>query len=418
MKKPEIFYGWWIVFAVFVISAYANGVVFYSFTAVLEPIVEEFDWSYAGASFAASIRGFEASLLGPLIGVLFDRFGPRRLIFAGGAFIGVGLLLVSRTNSIMTFYISFLLMAAGLGSCAGFLLTAVVGNWFRRNLSIASGIALSGGAAGGLIVPLVTRLIDVTGWRTAMAIIGLAAFCIILPLSLVVRHKPEQYGYLPDGDTTIKTVSSKVSISPQKNKSDIKISQVLSNRAFWHISLGYMFHFMVVSVVLTHIMPYLSTINIPRMSSSLVASGIPIVSILGRLTYGWIGDRLNKKRVATSGYVLIIIALLLLIYLNSIGRWVLVPFLILFGLGYGGPVPISFSLLLEYFGRGRLATVVGICMAVLMIGNMVGPPLAGWIFDYYGNYQIAWFIFIVVSIVGIIILLTIPRLCNSPSTAD
>jgi predicted MFS family arabinose efflux permease len=79
MKKPGIFYGWWIVFAVFAISAYANGVVFYSFTAVLEPIVDEFGWSYARASLAASIRGFEASFLGPLMGLMSTVSAPAHL---------------------------------------------------------------------------------------------------------------------------------------------------------------------------------------------------------------------------------------------------------------------------------------------------------------------------------------------------
>ncbi|MBN2063122.1 MAG: MFS transporter [Deltaproteobacteria bacterium] len=418
MKKPEIFYGWWIVFAVFFISAYANGVVFYSFTAILEPLVKEFGWSYARASFAASIRGFETSFLGPLIGVLFDRFGPRRLIFAGGTLIGLGLLLLSRTTAIATFYFAFFLMATGLGSCAAFMLTTVVGNWFRRNLSIASGIALCGGAAGGLLVPLVTRLIDLTGWRTAMVIIGLAAFCVILPLSLIVRHKPEQYGYLPDGDKAIKQPSPEWSTPPRNDESKIKIRLVLSNRSFWHISLGFLCHYLAVSVVLTHIMPYLSTIDISRTSSSLVASGIPLISILGRISYGWLGDRLDKKRLAVSGYILIIMALLLLIHINNLGRWILLPFLLLFGLGFGGPIPMAFSMLLEYFGRGKSGTVVGTCMAVLSMGNILGPPLAGWIFDYYGSYQVAWFTFLGVTVAGIISLLSLPRLGNNPPAAD
>jgi len=408
MKKRKLFYGWWIIVAVFFISAYANGVVFYSFTSVFEPIVKDFGWSYAQVSFAASIRGFETSFLGPLVGFLFDRFGPRRLIFAGAVIIGLGLLLLSRTNSIGTFYFSFFLMAMGLSSCTGFILTSVVGNWFRKKATTAMGIALCGSAVGGLLVPLVTRLIDVLDWRMAMVIIGLAAWGILLPLSLLVRHKPEQYGYLPDGDEMIEPTSTEIVSSPQNTDMNIGVRQTLKSRIFWLISLGFLTHYLVISSVLTHIMPYLSSINVPRSSSSLVASGIPLASILGRLSFGWFGDRFDKRRVAAIGFILTMLGLLLLNYIDAIGIWILVPFVIIFGVGFGGPVPLALSMLLGYFGRARSSTIVGLFMGVVVIGSIVGPPLAGWIFDNFGSYQFAWFAYVGIAIVGMIMLIIAP----------
>jgi MFS family permease len=408
MKKRKIFYGWWVVFAVFFISAYANGVVFYSFTAVFEPIIKDLDFSYTQVSFAASIRGFETSFLGPLVGFLFDRFGPRRLIATGAVIIGLGMLLLSRANSIVTFYIAFFLMAMGLCSCTGFILTSVVGNWFRRKVSLVTGIALCGSAVGGVLVPLVTRLIDLLEWRTAMAVIGLVAWCIIIPLSFLVRHKPEQYGYLPDGDEIIEPMSTEVSTLPQDAKVKTGVRQTLKNWIFWLLSLGYLVHYLVISSVLTHIMPYLSSINIPRSTSSLVASGIPLASIIGRLTFGWFGDRFDKRRVAAIGFILTILGLLLLNYIDIIGMWTLIPFVIIFGVGFGGPVPLALSMLLGYFGRVKPSTIVGLFMGVVVIGSIVGPPLTGWIFDRYGSYQNAWFAFVGVAIAGMVILSIIP----------
>ena len=408
MKKGKLFYGWWIVVAVFFISAYANGVVFYSFTAIFEPIVKDLSLSYTQVSFAASIRGFEYSFLAPLVGFLIDRFGSRKLIFAGAIIIGLGLLLLSRANSIATFYFSFFLMSMGLTSCTGFILTSVVGNWFRRKATTAMGIALCGSAVGGLLVPLVTRLVDVLEWRMAMVVIGLAAWCILLPLSLLVRHKPEQYGYLPDGDEMIEPMSTEILTSPQNTETNTGVRQTLKSRFFWLISFGFLTHYLVISSVLTHIMPYLSSINVPRSSSSLVASGIPLASIIGRLTFGWFGDRFDKRRVAAIGFILTIIGLLLLNYIDTIGMWILVPFVIIFGVGFGGPVPLALSMLLGYFGRARSSTIIGLLMGVVVIGSIVGPPLAGWIFDNYGSYQIAWFAFVGITIVGMIMLITAP----------
>jgi MFS family permease len=186
------------------------------------------------------------------------------------------------------------------------------------------------------------------------------------------------------------------------------VRQILKNRVFWLVSLGFSIHYLVISSVGTHIMPYLSSINIPRSSSSLVASGIPVASILGRLTFGWFGDRFDRRRVAAVGFVFTVLGLLLLNSIDIAGAWILIPFVIIFGIGFGGPVPLAQAMLLGYFGRVRPSTVIGLFMGVVVIGSIVGPPLTGWIFDSYGSYQIAWFVFVGVTVAGIMVFSVIP----------
>jgi len=199
-KNYKVFYGWWIVGAGFFIAVYIGGFINLGFTAVFEPLASDFGWSYAQVSLAASLRGLEMSLLAPIVGLLMDRWGPRRLVFAGAVIIGLGLLLLSRINSLAAFYGVFILIGMGKSTCIGVVPIATVGNWFQKKVTLATGILVSGAATGGLMVPLATRIIDIFEWRTAMAILGFGAWGILLPLSLLFRHKPEQYGYLPDGD--------------------------------------------------------------------------------------------------------------------------------------------------------------------------------------------------------------------------
>ncbi len=97
-KRSNVFYGWYIVGACLLITLYTCGVVHFGFTAVFEPIAEEFGWSYTQISLAASLRGLEIGLFAPLMGFLVDRWGPRRLIFGGSILICVGLLLLSRVK--------------------------------------------------------------------------------------------------------------------------------------------------------------------------------------------------------------------------------------------------------------------------------------------------------------------------------
>ena len=100
MGSKKIFYGWWVLGALFLICAYISGVVSFGFTSVFKPIADEFRWSYASVSIAGSIRGLEIGLMAPLVGLLLDRIGPRKLIFAGALITGSGLILVSRIHSL------------------------------------------------------------------------------------------------------------------------------------------------------------------------------------------------------------------------------------------------------------------------------------------------------------------------------
>ncbi|MFC1902180.1 MFS transporter [Chloroflexota bacterium] len=157
-------------------------------------------------------------------------------------------------------------------------------------------------------------------------------------------------------------------------------------------------------------MPYLSTIDIDRQTASLVASAVPLVSICGRLSFGWLGDRYDKRWVTAAGYAIMCISGLLFSYITDIGTWVLVPFLILFGIGYGGPVPMLPALLREYFGRVRLGTIIGLVWGFAAVGSVAGPPLTGWVYDTFGSYQGAWLGLTAIVFLGVFSFITAPSI--------
>jgi len=194
MKQSGVFYGWWIVAGSVLVGLYVGGIIVYGFTAIFEPIVQEFGWSYAAVSFAASFRGAESGLLEPVVGRLVDRWGPRRVVFAGGLFTAAGLFMLSNTTSIAMFYGSFVLLAAGFSSCGTTVLVSAVANWFRARLAFATGIALSGFGVGGLILPVMVALISRYGWRETFLVLALGALVLVLPLSLLAV--PPQTGGL------------------------------------------------------------------------------------------------------------------------------------------------------------------------------------------------------------------------------
>jgi len=407
-RFPHIFYGWWIVGACFTLALYMSGAVFYGFTAIFEPIAEEFGWSYTSISIAASLRGLEAGLLAPVVGIMVDRWGPRRFIFGGVICIGLGLLLLTQVQSIGMFYAAFILMSLGISSCGISVTVTAVANWFHRRVGLATGITVSGYGFSGLLVPLMVRLIDTYDWRIAIGVMGIGMLVIGLPLSLLVRHKPEQYGYLPDGEERSAVLSDEEAVKQLPKEVSITARQAMRTRTFWVVVLAVMPQFVVVPAVITHVMPYLSSVGLVRATSALVATAIPLLSIGGRFGFGWFSDRYVAKQL--SAFALIMLTLGLICFEYILGwTWLLVPFLVLFGFGYGGITTMVGVLLREHFGRGNFGTIIGIAWGILMLGTVAGPPIAGWVFDNWGSYQGTWLAMAGSTFIGAIIMTMTPR---------
>ena len=403
----KIFYGWWIVVASFFISLYVGGVVFFGFTAIFEPIANEMGWSYTQVSLASSLRGLEAGLLAPIIGIIVDRWGPRKLIWGGALFTFSGLILLSQTVSLAMFYGAFALIALGMSCCTLTVLMTAIANWFQRRVGIASGIAASGFGFGGLLVPLMVKLVAIYDWRMTMIFFALGVIVVMLPLSILFRHKPERYGYLPDGQAGNLLACDDASGIPTAIRADTGVKHVLRSSTFWLLSLAYACHMMVVAAVVTHVMPYLSSIGIVRSRSSFVATVIPLMSVAGRLGFGWLGDRYNRRRIAATAFALMASGLLCFEYTATVSPWLLVPFLVFFGIGWGGSVIMRLALVREYFGRDNFGTFFGFLIVIGMIGNMAGPPITGWVYDNWGSYQGIWFVFAGLAVAMVLLLLTL-----------
>ena len=408
-KKNTIYYGWFIVLAFFLIWIATQGIYQHSFTAFIEPLANKFGWNYTQVTFAASLRASLYMLFTPIAGAIIDRWSARKLVFLGIVLVSIGIFLLSRINTLGQFYLCFILVGIGGSTCTMTVPLTVVGRWFRKKLSLATGIAMSAAGFGGLVVPLVTHLIDTAGWRAAMSIIGLTLLVAISPLSLIIRQNPEQYGYLPDGDVNDKSVSDTVPNAIKDSTEDIGIKQILKSRPFWQISLAFTLLLFTPIGVQIHAMPYLSTIGVERTTSSFITSALLISGSFGRLLFGWLGDRFDRRRVAASGTTLMGISLLLFIYTTTDTTWLVMPAIIFCGIGWG-TVVMHPVLLRQYFNTSKLGFIIGFSIGITMIAFIVSPPLISWIFEMFGNYRVSWFV-----LIGIVIISVIGQLTNPSS---
>jgi MFS family permease len=400
----KMFYGWWIVLACSLLGLYVGGIVFFGFTAFFEPIREEFGWSYTQISFAASLRGLEMGIFSPLVGVLVDRFGPRKLMVWGTIAVGFGLILLSLTESLAMFYAAFLLLAFGAGGCTAVVTMTAVANWFRRKVGLALGLMGSGVGAGGLMVMLIVGLIDIYQWRGTLIILGLGMWALGIPLSLVVRDRPEHYGYSADGEVSSPSVESH---ETSDTGVEIGLREALRMRSFLYLTIVELVRMMALMAVFTHVMPYLASLGMPRATAGLVAGAIPLIGIIGRFGFGWLGDVLDKRHVLAVAIGFISLGLLAFNYVQL--GWAIVPFLLFLPLGHGGSMVLRGSIVREYFGRDSFGKMIGVLMGSAAFGGIIGPTLAGWAFDTMGSYQPIWLLLCGLNGLTTVLILRIKR---------
>ena len=397
----KLFYGWWIVLACSFIGLFVGGIVAFGCTAFFEPLIKEFGWNYTQISLATSLRGVEMGIFAPFIGFLVDRFGSKKLIIYGIITTGFGFILLSFAKSLLMFYASFLLLAFGSGSCMGVVLMTTVAKWFDKNVGKAFSVVACAFGAGGLTVPLIVWLIDVFHWRTALIILGVGIWILGIPLALFIRDKPEQYGYFPDGE----------SLPPVKNKgesSEIGFKEGFKQRAFLYLNIVELIRHIIISAVVLHVMPSLSSMGVSRSTAGMVAASLPLVSIVGRVGFGWFGDVFDKRHMMAVALGLIGTGLLAFCYVQQ--GWLLLIFILPFSSGWGGTMVLTRSMLREYFGRDSFGKMLGIIMGLGSIGGIIGPTLAGWVFDTLGSYLVTWLIFCGLSALSIGLILRIKPL--------
>jgi OFA family oxalate/formate antiporter-like MFS transporter len=406
----NLYYGWWVVLACFIINLYVGGIIYFSFTAFFEPIQQEFGWSYTQISLATSLRGLEMGIFAPIVGFLVDRFGSRKLLLGGTIVIGIGLLILSLTQSLLMFYLCFLFIALGAGGCTSVVTMTAVAIWFNKNVGLALGIMASGFGAGGLIVPLIVFLIDESGWRITLVILGVGMWLLGFPLSLIVRDRPEQLGWRPDGPVTESSTNSEQAESSEKPKG--AFLEMIKKRSFLYLNIAETVRMMTVTAVVIHLMPYLSSLGIPRATSGAVAAALPLVSIAGRFGFGWWGDRFDKRIVMATTFFMMSAGALAFCYVHS--TWVLLLFLLLFAPGFGGSMVLRGAILKEYFGMASFGKMLGIVLGSASIGGIIGPTLAGWAFDTVGSYASVWYGLCGISGVAIFLVMKIKPIV-SPS---
>ncbi|HEY31690.1 MAG TPA: MFS transporter [Dehalococcoidia bacterium] len=422
-KRRKIFYGWWIVVASTLLNVLAGGTFVYGLSVFFNPIRNTFGWGAAVTSVAFTLGRLESGLLEAVAGLLVDKVGPRKLMLCGWSVVGLGFLMMSNVNSLWLFYGSFLVMAVGMSFSAFIVIFATIANWFEKKRSRAMTVVVTGYGLSGTLVPLVATTVDAFGWRETLAAMAISIWVISLPLSSLMRHKPGQYGYLPDGagpEAVGGPVELSQSSSPDETRRgdsalavvDFTLKEAAKTRTFWLLAAVSFFQFFAVSAVMVHTIPFLESIEVSSKMAATVVTGITISSLIGRLGFGFIGDFANKRHLMAIGLTLQTIGIFIFFLVDSDRVWVIIPFLLTYAPGFGAMMPLRPALQADYFGTKSFGAIMGITTLVAMVGGLASPVVAGWVFDVTGSYHTAWLLCALVSLPAVPCML----LAKAPTT--
>lgn len=398
MRLKHLHYGWRMVIMSACITA-IQALAMYTFGVFLKPLTAEFNWERGALSGALSVSILLFGLFSILSGRLSDKYGPRILVTVGGLLVGIGFLLMSRISSLWQVYLIWGLFMGIGSSCCFVPIASTIPRWFTKKRGIAIGITGAGVGLGGIISPLLAQwLISTYHWRQSYLILGLITFIVVIPLAQFMKHSPQRVGLKPYGeDETIKDEHSLIT----GGTGGLSITQAIKTSRFWVWGLVLSGFFFSSQATKVHIVPHAIDIGISPIIAASIVSIIAGCSVIGQLSVGSISDRIGGRLLLIAGLFLATLALLWLLFAREI--WMLYVFAVMLGLAFGGIVVLQIVITSELFGLSSLGMILGGLTLFVTIGEALGAPLAGSIFDITGSYSLAFLISVIISALAIIL---------------
>jgi len=394
----QVYYGWWIVAGFVVINIYWYGLLVAGLTIFFTPIRQSFGWSAALLAAIFSLLNVGSGICAPLVGIIFDRYGPRGLMLAATALAGSGLILASQTRGLATFVAAFLLVAIGFGIWASGTGPAAAGLWFERRRGLAIGVIIGGAGAGGLLVPLWQALLDMLGWRTTLVIAGLALWAVSFPASALLRHRPEQMGLLPDGTPT----DERRERHGQRTEADeAGFARAMGSWQFWLLCLACTLLLAGgTGATLLLLQRLRDEAHVPAGRAVIAVSLTTLLSLVGKPGCGWLADRFGPIRLAVATAALQGVGLLALA--TAPERLVLlIIFVLAFGLANDNPRLMASLILMQYFGLRAFGRIQGVLYFTMLAGRVAGPVVAGALHDAGHGYASAFLLYTVLAFAAV-----------------
>jgi sugar phosphate permease len=390
MARIKLHYAWIIALVTFFILLVTAGIRAVP-GVLMVPLESEFGWNRAAISAAVAINIALFGLIGPFAASVMDRFGMRRVILAavGLLAISVALTTMMRTQWQLTLLWG-ICVGTGTGVTSMVLAAIVATRWFEARRGLVMGVLSAANATGQLIfLPMLARLIDARGWRTAALAVTAAAVVVFVVVLVFMRDRPEDLGLTRYGETGPTAASSAAPAMPPL----AALRFAMRTRAFW-ILAGTFFvcGASTNGLIGTHLIAACHDYGIPQVRSAELLAVMGIFDILGTTASGWLTDRYSSRYLLFAYYTLRGVSLLYLPFTLEQGAHGLGWFAIFYGLDWVATVPPTVRLTSDSFGRENTGVIYGWIGASHQLGASLAAFGAGAIRTSLGNYQLAFWL--------------------------
>ena len=389
--RPRFFYGYVILalcFANMIVMRGVNG----AFGVYYLALLEEFSWSRSDGATIASANFFVYAIASPLVGLAFDRFGPRILMPLGAFLVGTGLVASSFANSLLGMYVSYgIITALGQGALSFVGHNALISFWFVRRRATAIGIASMGQGVGALVmVPMTQVLIDSMGWRWTYVATGSLLLLILVPANAIFqRRAPAEVGQFPDGDPSSGAPNPGRHSMKHPGARDWTLAEAVRSFPFWCITIGHLALGTALFLINTHAIAHFVAVGYEKLAASFYFGLIGFIRIGATIVWGSLSDRLGRSKaygLATTVAALGVAGMIAMTF--DAPPWLVYLTIALYGIGHSAGNPTYGAVIGDIFSGRKIGLIFGFLEISFGFGSAFGSWIGGYLFDTNGTY--AW----------------------------
>ncbi len=389
---------WLTVIAAFFSSAVTLGTA-YSFGAFFESMSDDFGSDRGATAVIFGITTFTFFSLSILTGRALDRWGPRPILVVGAVAYFVGLVATSRVDSLAAGYVTY---GTGIGiaaACGYVPMVALVGGWFEHKRAVAIGLAVAGIGVGTLVLsPLAAALIDGIGWRDTYVAYGIGGASILLLCVPLVDRPPGHAGPQPS-----------------------RFRDAIASPVFRRLHLSALALGLSLFVPFVFIGQYAKDRDVDSVAAAVLVGILGGSSVVARVGFGTLVSRFGSFRLYRACFALHAASFLWWAVAGS-SYALMVVFVLVLGVGYGGFVALGPIVLSDHLGVTGLGSTLGAFYTAPGVGGLIGPPSAGWLIDHTDSYTPAILGAFALGVVAFVLLHTLPiradgRLERAPALA-
>jgi OFA family oxalate/formate antiporter-like MFS transporter len=408
IRGRKVFYGWFIVAAALFAQFTASAIQSNSQTVFLKPMTTELGWSRADFTWGQTFGTFIMSGAGFFVGNFLDAKGPRPFMLAGAVCLSASVLAMSQVDSLWQY-----LVLRGIGITLGAIMignlvvNTTVSKWFVRRRAWAIAAATTGLSLSGAITPRITAaLLEAYGWRTSWVILAFAMLVLVVPSALVMRRRPEDHGLLPDGDEAAVPTPTGTTLVTAATEVQWTRAEAVHTRSFWLLVLSFCLASFGAGAFSLHTVSYLEDSGYSTGEAAARFSTAFLFTAMSRPFWGSVMQRFAPRYCASLGFLTTAACTAGIIFsLGSGSSTLLYVFMIGWGVGFGGYVPIQELIWATYFGRQHIGKVRSVAIPILGVTSAIGPQLAARVYDAAGSYKYAFVLFASSSAIGAVCIL-------------